>query len=225
MSGYSTISTLIEEQIRTTERHLPKGFSRELPHLLTGSSAHFPWVYDIALEAISHRDGLVDPETLSSFVFAYQSVSILTLGELWEIHIMLRLALALTWIEQQLSESSQTTEQMICVENQQQAADPMSMSNGIKSLRFLGSMDGRDFVETSSVVERTLTEDLFISRRKHPLVVGFAPDGMVRHAGRTFWHEDLRKRLFPGFGRISSACMGFARCAQTGGEHGSWLGA
>jgi hypothetical protein len=50
-------------------------------------------VYDIALETISHGDGRVDPESLSSFVAAYQTATVLTLGELWAIPIMLRLAL------------------------------------------------------------------------------------------------------------------------------------
>ena len=56
---------LIEEQIRTAKRHLPKGYSRELPRLLNGPSAGLPRVYDIALETISHGDGRVDPESLS----------------------------------------------------------------------------------------------------------------------------------------------------------------
>jgi cyclic beta-1,2-glucan synthetase len=61
---------LIEEQIRTAKRHLPKGYSRELPRLLDGPSAGRPRVYDIALETISHGDGRVDPENLSRFVAA-----------------------------------------------------------------------------------------------------------------------------------------------------------
>src|SRR3989337_2954331 len=36
---------LIEEQIRTARRHLPKGYSRELPRLLNGPSAGLPRVY------------------------------------------------------------------------------------------------------------------------------------------------------------------------------------
>ena len=84
---------LIEEQIQTARRHLPKGYSRELPRLLYGPSAGLPRVYDIALEIISHGDGRVDPENLSSFVAAYQSVITLKLGELWAVPIMLRLAL------------------------------------------------------------------------------------------------------------------------------------
>ena len=60
----------------------------------TGPSAGLPRVYDIALEAISHGDGRVDAESLRRFVAAYQSGRRRsTLGELWAIPIMLRLAL------------------------------------------------------------------------------------------------------------------------------------
>ncbi len=224
---------LIEEQIRTARRHLPKGYSRELPQLRDCPSAGLPRVYDIALETISHSDGRIDPQSLSRLVAAYQSVSVLKLGELWAIPIMLRLALIenlrrigariaadrldrnqadhwadrilevagkdpkslilviadmarsnpplksafvaefarrlqgrglalampLTWVEQRLSESSMTIDHLVQSESQQQAADQVSMSNSIGSLRFLGTMDWRAFVETMSAVEQTLRED------------------------------------------------------------------
>lgn len=84
---------LIEEQISIGRKHLPKGYSQNLPHLATGATTGYPRVYDIALEIISHSDGRVDLINLSSFIEAYQKVSNLTLGELWAIPIMLRLAL------------------------------------------------------------------------------------------------------------------------------------
>ncbi len=224
---------LIEEQVRTAKRYLPKGYSKGLPRLKNGPSASLPRVYDIALEIISHGDGRVDPDSLSGFTAAYQTVTALKLGELWAIPIMLRLALIenlrrvavriasdrtdrnladywadritetaeqnprnliliigdmvrsdppmvssfiaeftrrltgqgpslalpLTWIEQQLSESGLTIEQLIQSENQQQAADQLSISNSIGSLRFLGAMDWRKFVESMSIVEQTLRRD------------------------------------------------------------------
>ncbi len=88
---------LIEEEIRTARRHLPKGYSRELPRLAelgaNGRSGGLPRVYDIALEAIAHSDGRLGRGTLTRFVEAYQSVQALDLGELWALPIMLRLAL------------------------------------------------------------------------------------------------------------------------------------
>ena len=84
---------LIEEQIQMAKRHLPRGYSRELPRLLNGAGAGLPRVYDIVLELISHADAQIDAEPLSAFVAAYQTVHSLKLGELWAIPIMLRLGL------------------------------------------------------------------------------------------------------------------------------------
>src|SRR5579872_829595 len=276
---------LIEEQIRTAERHLPKGYSQELPSLLNGVSAGLPRVYDIALETISHGDGRVDPESLTSFVTAYQTVTALKLGELWAIPIMLRLALIenlrrvgarvaadridrnhadswadrmteiaekdaknlilmiadmarsgppmvssfvaefarrlqgqspalalpLTWMEQQLSESGQTIEQLVQSENQQQAADQVSISNTIGSLRFLGAMDWREFVETMSVVEQTLRED--------PAGVygemDFATRDRYRHVV-----ESVAKRSLLTEGEVAhhAVRLAQARAADAGGE-------
>jgi hypothetical protein len=224
---------LIEEQIRTAKRHLPKAYSRELPRLREGPSVGLPRVYDIALQVISHGDGRVDPESLTSFVAAYQTATPLKLGELWALPIMLRLALIenlrrvsarladdrigrnraddwadqlietaekdpknlivviadlarsnppmessfvaevtrrlqgqgpsltlpLTWIEQLLSESGSTIQQMVHSENQKQAANQVSMSNSIGSLRYLSAFDWRKFVESMSEVEQILRED------------------------------------------------------------------
>jgi cyclic beta-1,2-glucan synthetase len=69
------------------------------------------------------------------------------------------LALALNWIEQQLSEIGLTRAELISAEIQKQAADQVSVSNSIASLRLLGAMDWHDFVEKHSVVEQTLRED------------------------------------------------------------------
>ncbi|HET9483672.1 MAG TPA: glucoamylase family protein [Xanthomonadales bacterium] len=224
---------LIEEQIRLAQRHLPKGYSRELPRIVSGPAAGFPRVYDIALSAISHGDGRIDADSLSRFVAAYQSVAPLRLGELWAIPIMLRLALIenlrrvgarvivdridrnladawadrltevaesdpkglvlviadmvrshppmktsfvaelarrlqgqsaalaipLNWIELWLGDSGHSIERMVQAENQQQAADQVSISNSVGSIRFLSTMDWREFVESMSVVDRRLRDD------------------------------------------------------------------
>ncbi len=266
---------LIEEQIRTARRHLPKDYSRGLPRLAQGPSRGLPRVYDIALEAISHGDGRIDSDTLCRFVSAYQSVAPLTLGELWAIPIMLRLALIenlrrvgarvtasrihldqaqdwaskmmevaesdpkslilviadmarsnppmvssfvaelarrlqghgpalalpLTWIEQRLAESSQTIEQLVRSETQQQAADQVSISNTIASLRYLGAMDWREFVESMSLVERILREDPDDTYRR----MDFATRDRYRH---------MVARLAKGSGRseseVARAAVGLA---------------
>ena len=84
---------LIEEQIHTAQRHLPRGYDRELPRLLNGPCADYPRVYEMAVQLVFHTDGRIDAAHLASFVAGYQEAVPLKLGELWAIPIMLRLAL------------------------------------------------------------------------------------------------------------------------------------
>jgi cyclic beta-1,2-glucan synthetase len=69
------------------------------------------------------------------------------------------LSLPLSWIEQHLQDFGSTLEQMVEEENKQQAANQVAVSNCITSLRHLGEIDWRIFVETMSVVEQTLRMD------------------------------------------------------------------
>lgn len=82
---------LIEEQIRTVRQHLPKSFGKGLPSLV--SPLNCPRIYHIASEAIAHGDGRWDAASLTSYLTAYQQVTPLTLGEIWALPGMLRLAL------------------------------------------------------------------------------------------------------------------------------------
>jgi cyclic beta-1,2-glucan synthetase len=68
------------------------------------------------------------------------------------------LALPLTWIDQQLSATGLSIEQLVQLESQRQAANQLSISNCIGSLRMLGSIDWREFVEEVSKVESLLRE-------------------------------------------------------------------
>ncbi len=224
---------LIEEQIQMARRHLPRGYSRELPRLVEGPSAGLPRVYDLGLELIAHTDAQIDAESLSAFISAYQTTTPLKLGELWAVPIMLRLGLienlarvttrlalarqdsdlaeswverlqemaekdpshlvvvvaemaqadvplssafvaefcqrlsrlnpalhlARSWLEQRLAEQGLSSEQLIHRENQSQAADQVSVSHSISSLRFSSTMNWKEFVETLSVVDQALRRD------------------------------------------------------------------
>jgi cyclic beta-1,2-glucan synthetase len=247
---------LIEEQIQMARRHLPKGYSRELPRLENGSSAGLPRVYDIVLELIAHVDAQIDSGSLRAFVAAYQTVHPLKLGELWAIPIMLRLGLienlkrvtarlvharhdrnladswvnrlqgtaeknpsllvivladmakaglplsssfvaefcqrlsqqspelyiARSWLEQRLVEHGLSIEYLVHLESQSQAADQVSVSHSITSLRFLSATDWKDFVEALSVVEETLHLD----QAGTYLRMDFATRDRYRHAVEFF---------------------------------------
>ncbi len=83
---------LIQQQINTIRRYLPKDYGRTLPKLANHVPG-YPRIYDIALETIQHGDGRWDEDNLSRFIAAYQNVTPLTLGELWAIPITLGVAL------------------------------------------------------------------------------------------------------------------------------------
>jgi cellobiose phosphorylase len=224
---------LIEQQISLARRHLPRGYSRQLPRLAEGLSAGFPRIYDLALALISHMDGLVDNDNTTQFIAAYQSAEPLQLGELWAFPIMLQLALlenlrrvalrvarrreereaaivwadrmlktaeeepkqliqrlaefanadvpltapfveefyarlqaqgpamafVQTWLEQKLLEQGVSATQLSSAAARTAATNQISIANSISSLRFIGTVDWRDFVESLSIVEQTLRED------------------------------------------------------------------
>src|SRR5690606_19296888 len=63
------------------------------------------------------------------------------------------------WVEQHLSSSNQTIDELVQMEIANQAAAQLTVSNSINSLRLLDTLDWTEFVETLSVVERTLQTD------------------------------------------------------------------
>src|SRR6185369_6074308 len=70
-----------------------KSYYHELPKLAEGELEDFPRIYAVALELIAHTDSRLDTNTLQRFIRAYQTVSPLSIGELWAVAITLRLAL------------------------------------------------------------------------------------------------------------------------------------
>jgi len=224
---------LIEQQIGLARRHLPRGYSRQLPRLVDGQSAGFPRIYDLALELISHMDGRVDSDNVTQFSAAYQTVEFLKVGELWAFPIMLQLALlenlrrigvriaqrreerdaairwadrmlaavesdpkqliqllaefanadipltapfveefydrlqaqgpamafVQTWVEQKLLEQGVTATALSEAAGRTAAANQISIANSIGSLRFIGAMDWKHYVESLSVIEEILGED------------------------------------------------------------------
>lgn len=69
------------------------------------------------------------------------------------------LAMPLGWIEQRLAESGRSVSYLVQLESQQQAAQQVSVSNSIGSLRALATVDWHEFVEHASLVHATLSAD------------------------------------------------------------------
>ncbi len=84
---------LIDEQARTASEDLPAGYGAELPRLTTGPLAGFPRIYEAAVTLLAHTDSRIEEEHLERFVMAYQEIAPLSMGELWAVPIVLRVAL------------------------------------------------------------------------------------------------------------------------------------
>jgi cyclic beta-1,2-glucan synthetase len=84
---------IVRAQLKDIHDHLPPKFYRELPKLTEGPLAGLPRVYGIAWAFVAHTDSRFDPELLRRFLISYQSVQVLTIGELWAISITLRVVM------------------------------------------------------------------------------------------------------------------------------------
>lgn len=84
---------IIEEQVKLIRRNLSRGQYSRLPALKKGYLKEYPRVYAIALEIIAHSNGNIDEKAITAFVQAYQAHMLLSMGELWAIPLMLRIAL------------------------------------------------------------------------------------------------------------------------------------
>ncbi len=82
---------LIRTQIAETRRHLP----RDYPKLLPGLRARYtcPDVYDLAEHLVASTDHALDETNITECLRQYQTVSPLTIAELWFFPLLLRMAL------------------------------------------------------------------------------------------------------------------------------------
>ena len=209
---------IIEEQIRTARRHLPRAYNRELPRLANARAGGMPRVYDIVLELISHSEGRVDVDGLRAFVASYQTVTPLRLGELWAIPIMLRLALieglqrivaavtagrtdrqaARYWVERMLETATDAPSRVVSVLAQMIEANPPLTTSFVAefSTRLQGKGPALSFPVTwleQRLSERGETiEHIFQavsqSQAEHQVAIGNSI-GSLRLLGATDWRS------------------------------------
>jgi len=84
---------IIEGNVRDVQLNLPRRYYQELPVLANEPCRGLPRIFGIAQELVSHIDLRLDQENILAFLEAYQSKSTLSIGELWAIPQMLRIAL------------------------------------------------------------------------------------------------------------------------------------
>jgi cyclic beta-1,2-glucan synthetase len=224
---------IVQEHIREIRTNLPGGYYQELPKLANGTLAHYPRVYEVAIELIAHTEGHITLDNITLFVREYQKITPLRMGELWAIPTMLRLGLVenirrmslrvearldevetadmwaerimiandespealttalesfinehpqfspnfvarflhqirgyqvnftpLVWLEQWIAEDGPSAETAVTRSNRMIALTQITVSNCIISLRAIGRLDWKKFVESQSATEKILRKDL-----------------------------------------------------------------
>ncbi|MCK9221749.1 MAG: glycosyl transferase family 36 [Limnochordia bacterium] len=84
---------IVQAAAKDIRHSLPMGYYRNLPKLAGGPQRGYPRAYAIAQEIVAHTDGRIDEEVIAVFLRGYQSVSLLSIGEVWALPALLKLAL------------------------------------------------------------------------------------------------------------------------------------
>ncbi|HEX7973988.1 MAG TPA: glucoamylase family protein, partial [Anaerolineales bacterium] len=134
------------------------------PKLVAGSLAGQPRVYALARWLIEAENARLDLDRVMQFLRAYQSVTPLTMGELWALPIMFRLGaiqclVAVVARLTQLELGHTLVIEIAPDADGGQAAEGDIVANTFFSLRALAAQDWNSFFEELSLVEQVLNQD------------------------------------------------------------------
>ena len=161
---------LVVQALRQIEEDLPEGYYRQLPRLAGDSPgsgyphAAQPRIYAAADAFWAHEEYQLDQGRLSRFVAAYQQVHAFTMGELWAVPTMLRLALLETLAQAAGRITRQATDTGVAGSSTEAADSPTVLNdndvvaNCILSLRRLNGLDWNRFFEGVSLVQQILCQ-------------------------------------------------------------------
>lgn len=156
---------VVQQVIRQVEKDFTPDFYDDLPKL-TGDEAddlyHYPRIYTLTRRYILQQQCQVEQASLHQFLRAYQTITPLTMGEIWALPIMLRIALlaCLAQANGRITDLLSTSDSLppalrFCPG----MADKDVVARCIVSLRLLGTLDWQTFFETANLTEQTLRQD------------------------------------------------------------------
>jgi cyclic beta-1,2-glucan synthetase len=109
---------LIEKEYKHIKHNMPESYYKNLPVIYKGIMKGYPRIYHIAVEIVSHTDGVILEDTIETYINAYQKNTILTSGELWALPIMLRIAL--------IQNISRVTERIMSAQNEKKQGEAVA---------------------------------------------------------------------------------------------------
>jgi cyclic beta-1,2-glucan synthetase len=180
---------IIQQALRQVREDMPASFYRQLP-LLDG----LPRIYLLTRELFLYDDCQLELDRVWHWLRAYQTVTPLTMGELWALPIMLRFVL--------LESLAQAIGRLTGQHDQLESLPPVLrfvyavpetdvVARAIPGLRVIASEDWNDYFEGISLVEQTLQRDpagiygrmAFETRDQYRKVV----EQLARRSGRPEW--------------------------------------
>ena len=165
---------LLDAQARALRHDLPRAYYKKLPKLAAREYSGRARIHAIAVELIRLGDGRLDSERLLRFVPAFQSVTPLTLGELWALPSMLKLGL--------LENSRILTDRLL------RARDARRTANGVLACL----EDGNDSPKLPSPLHSAFVAHLWQRVHEHdPRVAALNANVELALAARGMTSEDV----------------------------------
>ena len=157
---------IVRRVARQLTQDLPVGFVRHLPQLTAGADEGMPRVDALARELIARKDIELDRSTLSSFVYAYQTVVPLSIAELWALPTLLRASVlsSLLYFLAELEVPSDGLADLAvsrgrALDGRTALTPAVGVERSIRELRMLAEVDWQVFFEEHSRVEVVLSSD------------------------------------------------------------------
>ncbi len=163
---------VVKQTFRQIEEGLPTSFLNQLPKLDGTSLQGHPRIFALAWEWVGYSQSQIDLTQVAAFVRGYQQVTSLTIGELWALPNMLRIAILARLVHAATELTGMDAPRSLSLvlepglprEIPSQLASPMLanetiVANCFLSLRLLSATDWNTFFEQTSRVEQILRDD------------------------------------------------------------------
>jgi cyclic beta-1,2-glucan synthetase len=151
---------VVQQAIRQIREDMPKGYYQQLPKLVTPPLVEYPRIYGLAWEMTAHYQGQLNGDQVIAFIQTFQTLTALTMGELWALPTMLRLS-SLEYLCAALIRLTKVPHYDVALpaSTPQTLTDDVVVGHCITTLRMLATQKWKAIFEQLSLVEQTLRRD------------------------------------------------------------------
>jgi cyclic beta-1,2-glucan synthetase len=154
---------IVKQTFRQVAEGLPASFFDQLPKLDGTSLKGYPRIFALSWEWVGYSQSQIDLTRTIAFVQDYQQVTSLTIGELWALPNMLRIAILerLVYAAAELTgiDAPKSLSEIPSQFASSALANETIVANCLLSLRLLSATDWKFFFEQTSRVEQILRDD------------------------------------------------------------------